>query len=98
MIEPFTGDCVSASLAWGAGESIQKFRHRCLLLATDELESKVIRQKLHEPTMLMRKGEWFDQKRFLEELFETLHQARKLSASQEAKGEATAIEKIISTI
>jgi hypothetical protein len=52
----------------GQATSISNFRQSAESMATDKEQLQWIRQRLHTPTMLIRKGEAVDEKLFLDQL------------------------------
>jgi hypothetical protein len=56
--------------------SISNFRQSAEAMAADKEELQWIRQRLHTPTMLIRKGEAVDEKLFLDQLHLELNNIR----------------------
>jgi hypothetical protein len=56
--------------------SISNFRQSAESMAADKEELLWIRQRLHTPTMLIRKGETVDEKLFLDQLNLELNKIR----------------------
>lgn len=61
-------ECVETFGAMEQATSISNFRQSAESMAADKEELQWIRQRLHTPTMLIRKGEAVDVKLFLNQL------------------------------
>jgi hypothetical protein len=61
-------ECVETYQAMEQAMSISNFRQSAESMAADKEELQWIRQRLHSPTMLIRKGAAVDQKLFLDQL------------------------------
>jgi hypothetical protein len=67
-VDPAVEECVETLRAMDQATSISNFRQCAESMATDKEELQWIRQRLHIPTLLIRKGEAVDETLFLDQL------------------------------
>lgn len=75
-IEPAVEECVETFQAMEQSSSISQFRQCAEAMASTDKELQWVRQRLHDPTLRIRKGERVDQCRFLDNLVVGLKEIR----------------------
>ena len=75
-VEPAVQNYLESLQAEASSWQICTLREEALGLACNAVETAIVKQALHEPTMALRKGQAIDEAAFLRNLRESLDQRR----------------------